>query len=191
MDVAIAPPATLSICKWPRGEPAVPADVQRVEAPDSVRLPRGVIVSDNQLQMEELGVLGRKVLDYVRMVEDLVIRAKQPGYSKDDWAPLAQLIAVDDFERTGIYRERMGWGDYLDFLTQWATTKDFETRLRRITEAGRLVFLEIEEHHITADKVALINSMNVYGFDDQDKIQSLDVYIQGRLDRATAFKPPE
>jgi hypothetical protein len=162
-----------------------------MEAPDSVPVSRGVTVTEEVVQIEELGALGRKVLDYVRIVADLVVRAKEPGYSKDDWAPLAQLIAVDRFVRTGIYRERMSWGEYLDFLAEWATTKGFETSLRRLTEAGRLVFLEIEEHHITAGRVTLINSMNVYGFDDQDKIQTLDVYIQGRLDRATAFKPPE
>ena len=46
------------------------------------------------------------------------------------------MIAVGEFERTGIYREKMTWGDYLDFMVPWAEWKDFDTRLRRITEVG-------------------------------------------------------
>jgi hypothetical protein len=132
--------------------------------------------------------LSAKVLEYERIVKKLSARAKQPGYSRDDWAELTAMIAVDAFERVGIYRERMSWAEYLDFMVPWAQSKDFDTRLRRITEAGNLVFFEIEEHHIRDGQATIVNSMNVYEFDGEGQICHLDVYLQGQLGTA-AFKP--
>ena len=94
-----------------------------------------------------------------RIVQDLVGRAKQPGYSRDDWAPLTRMIAVGGVRnRTGIYREKMTTNNYLDFMVPWAEWKDFDTRLRRITEVGHLVFFEVEEHHIKDGGVTIVNS---------------------------------
>ena len=138
----------------------------------------------------QVGALARKVFEYEKLIKELVARAKQPGYGRHDWAPLTAMIAIEKFERIGIWRERMTWNDYLDFMVPWAQSKDFDTRLRRITEAGNLVFFEIEEHHIKGDGVTIINSMNVYEFDDDGKICRLGVYIQGSLGSA-AFRPPE
>jgi hypothetical protein len=132
--------------------------------------------------------LSAKVLEYERIVKKLSARAKQPGYSRDDWAELTAMIAVDAFERVGIYRERMSWAEYLDFMVPWAQSKDFDTRLRRITEAGNLVFFEIEEHHIRDGQATVVNSMNVYEFDGDGQICHLDVYLQGQLGTA-AFRP--
>jgi hypothetical protein len=135
------------------------------------------------------GLLSAKVLEYATIVKELVVRAKEPGYSRSDWDRLTEMIAVDEFERVGIYREKMTWDEYLDFMVPWAESKDFDTRLRRITEAGNLVFFEIEEDHIRDGSLTLVNSMNVYEFNDAGKICHLDVYLQGQLGSA-AFKPP-
>ena len=136
-----------------------------------------------------LGPLAAKVLEYRNLVEELVARAKEPGYSQEDWAPLTDMIAVNQFERIGIYREKMNWEDYLDFMVPWARSKDFDISVRRITEVENLVFFEIEEHHIKAGAVTIVNSMNVYEFNDEDKICHLDVYLQGQLGSA-AFQAP-
>lgn len=144
-------------------------------------------MGNDDVGIENVGPLSTKVFQYEKIVRDLAVRAKQPGYSRDDWAPLTELIAVDDFERIGIWREKMSWEEYLDFLVPWAESKDFNTRLRRITEVGNLVFFEIEEHHIRDGEVAIVNSMNVYEFDDSGKIRHLDVYLQGQLG-SMAFK---
>jgi hypothetical protein len=138
---------------------------------------------------KNVGPLAAKVLEYERIVKELVVRAKEPGYSRDDWDELTALIAEDEFERVGIYREKMTWDEYLDFMVPWAESKDFDTRLRRITEAGNLVFFEIEEHHIRDGSVSTVNSMNVYEFNGAGKIRHLDIYLQGQLGSA-AFKPP-
>ena len=136
-----------------------------------------------------VGPLSAKVLEYAELVERLVARAKEPGYRREDWAPLTAMIAVDRFERIGIYRERMSWEEYLDFMVPWARSKDFDISLRRITEAQNLVFFEIEEHHVKEGNLTIVNSMNVYEFDDEGKICHLDVYLQGQLGSA-AFQAP-
>ena len=45
-----------------------------------------------------------------------------------DWAPLAELVAVDDFERVGTFLEVQNWSQYTEMLTRWASATDsFET----------------------------------------------------------------
>jgi hypothetical protein len=127
------------------------------------------------------GELTAKVLEYDRIISHTVPMAKRPGFSKADWAPLAELVAVEEFERVGILRETMTWPEYVDFLTQWAGTKAFWTRLRRISEMPPLVYLEVEEHHLSDDTETIINSMSVFEFNEPGKIRHLDVYLQGQL----------
>lgn len=122
-----------------------------------------------------------KVLEYDRIITSVVPAAKEPGFTRADWAPLEELIAVDDFERIGILRELMNWSQYVEFLTAWAASKEFWTRLRRITEKSPLVFLEVEEHHLNEGRETIINSMSVFEFDQAGKIRHLDVYLQGEL----------
>jgi hypothetical protein len=66
-------------------------------------------------------------------------------------------------------------------LTQWAGSKGFATNLRRISELGSLVFYEVEEHHMKDGNITIVNSMNVFEFDEAGKIRHLDVYLQGQL----------
>ena len=93
--------------------------------------------------------LSAKVLEYDRIVSRLVPAAKLPGFTHDDWAPLAELIAVDEFERIGILREAMTWQQYRDFLSKWAASKEFWTRIRRISEISstRLLRGRRASHH--------------------------------------------
>ena len=128
-----------------------------------------------------IGALAAKVIEFDRVISRLVPAAKEPGFTQSDWAPLAELVAVDDFERVGIWREVMNWQEYTDFLTKWAASKGFETILRRITEVPPLVFYEVEERHVKDDAITVVNSMSVFEFDEADKIRHLDVYLQGQL----------
>jgi hypothetical protein len=127
------------------------------------------------------GELAARVVEYDRIISELVQAAKEPGFSRASWAPLEQLIAVDEFERVGILRETMNWDQYADFLTKWAASKGFATTLRRINEVPPLVYYEVEEHHFMGDETKVINSMSVFEFDDTGKIRHLDVYLQGEL----------
>lgn len=125
--------------------------------------------------LENPGPLTRKVLDYEAAMERLVPVAKSPN----DWAPLAEFVAVDDFERIGTFLEVHNWRQYTEMLTQWvAATPKFETTLRRVSELPGLVYFEIEERHFRGDRVDVVNSMTVFSFNETGKIRYLNVYLQ-------------
>ena len=110
-----------------------------------------------------------------RRCKRLVAEAGDPA----DWTPLAEFVAVDDFERVGTFLEVQNWNQYTEMLTRWASaTESFETTVRRISEFGSLVYYEIEERHFRGDNVNVINSMTVFEFDSHDKIRRLNVYLQ-------------
>lgn len=121
------------------------------------------------------GPLTRTILDYEGTIRRLVPTIKGPA----DWAPLAEFVAVDEFERVGTFLEVQTWQQYTDMLTQWASATDsFETTVRRVSELGDLVYFEIEERHFRGGHVHVVNSMTVFEFDEGGKIRHLDVYLQ-------------
>jgi hypothetical protein len=136
-------------------------------------------MNDSDVHSRQSSSLSDRVLEYSAIIERSVRSAKEPGFREVDWAPLAELVATDEFHRVGIWREEMDWEAYVDFLNQFAGAKGFETTVRRVTECSNLVFYEIEERHIKDGKVNVVNSMNAYEFNEGGKIRRLDVYIQG------------
>jgi len=115
------------------------------------------------------------VLAFTRTMEGLVADGDPP----DDWAPLAEFVALGDFERVGTFREVQDWQQYMAMLTHWASSVDkFEASVLRITEAANLVFFEIEERHHRGGGVHVVNSMTVFDFDGNGKIRRLNVYLQ-------------
>lgn len=125
--------------------------------------------------------MSRAVLDYSLLMKRLVDAAKEPGFSAESWAPLAELVAVDDFERVGPFKDAMNWDEYVAFLTGWATSSEWECSFKRITETPDLVFLELEERSEIGDYKSVVNSLSVYDFDDDGKLRRLDVYLQMEL----------
>lgn len=126
---------------------------------------------------EELGPLSRIVLKYAEMIES---RATAAGSTPADWAPVADLVAVEEFERVGAYQEVMGWGEYVKFLSEWAGSTRFEATVFRISEIGRTVFQEIEERHYRGDDFIRKNVIAVYAFNERDQIRHLDIYEQAK-----------
>ena len=125
--------------------------------------------------MTDAGPLTGTILDYTQTIERLVPDVKFPS----DWAPLAEFVAVDEFERVGTFMEVQDWQQYIEMLTQWASaTTKFETTVRRVSELCGLVYFEIEERHFRGDTVNVVNSLTVFEFDDAGKIRHLDVYLQ-------------
>lgn len=133
----------------------------------------------------------RTVLEYSLIMKRLVDRAKQPGFSVQSWAPLAELVAVDEFERVGNFKEVMNWAEYVEFLTKWAPTADWECSFKRITERTGVVFLELEERVKTGTYTSAINSLSVYEFDAAGKIRHLDIYAQMPLPGAAMLESYE
>lgn len=125
--------------------------------------------------------LSRTVLGYSLLMKRLVDRAKEPGFSAASWAPIAELVAVDDFERVGNFKEVMRWPEYVDFLTGWAPAASWACSFKRITEQDGLVFLELEERSEMGEFSSTVNSLSVYEFDDAGKICHLDIYLQMAL----------
>ena len=123
--------------------------------------------------------LAQQVLDFESTVKRLVKAAKDPGFTAAGWAPLAEFVAVREFERVGTWMEVMNWPQYTEFMTQWASSSmGFDTVLRRISELPGLVYLELEERHTRPGGVAVVNSLSVYEFNADGKIKHLDVYLQ-------------
>lgn len=124
---------------------------------------------------ENTGPLARKVLDYTQTVKRLVSAPEAPT----DWAPLAEFVAVDEFERVGTFLEVQNWQQYTEMLTQWASASEgFETSVRRVSELARLVYYEIEERHTRGGNVHVVNSMTVFEFNEDGKILHINVYLQ-------------
>ena len=123
--------------------------------------------------------LAQQVLDFESTVKRLVKAAKDPGFTAAGWAPLAEFVAVREFERVGTWMEVMNWQQYTEFMTQWASSSmGFDTVLRRISELPGLVYLELEDRHTRPGGVAVVNSLSVYEFSAGGKIKHLDVYLQ-------------
>ena len=125
------------------------------------------------------GPLAAKVFRYNELIEQVVEAAKSPGFTPDGWKVLEEVIDPVKFERVGNFKEVMDWPAYVAMLTQWGTTTEFWSNFRRISEAGRCVFLELEEHNTPKDgEESVVNSLSVYEFDMSDKLAHLDIYLQ-------------
>jgi hypothetical protein len=125
--------------------------------------------------------LSRKVLEFALLMKRLVDEAKRPGFSQSKWAPLAELVAIDEFERVGNFLEVMRWPDYIAFLSKWATSSEWECSFKRITDKDGVVFLELEERSKVGDHRSVVNSMSVYEFNDSGKLRHLDIYLQMKM----------
>ncbi len=125
--------------------------------------------------MDEHGPLARKVLEYQDVMKQLVPTVK----ASEDWAPLASLVAVDEFERIGTRREVQNWREYTQLLTQWAgAIERFETTVQRVSELPGLVYFAAEERHFRGEEITVVNSLSVFEFDANKKIRRLSVYLQ-------------
>ena len=119
--------------------------------------------------------LSRKVLEWGLITKQLVDEAKQPGFSVESWAPIKEMVAVDEFERVGNFKEVLRWDEYVAFLTKWAPKADWECSFKRITERpDGVVLIELEERM----GGGAVNSLSVYEFDDGGKVRHLDIYLQ-------------
>lgn len=128
--------------------------------------------------VDQYSGLPRKVLDYSLIMKRLVDQAKEPGFSVENWKPLAEMVAIDEFQRVGNFKEVMSWRQYVEFLTKWAVSSDWEGSFKRITEHDGVVFLELEERSRVGDHTSVVNSVSVYEFNEAGKLRHLDIYLQ-------------
>jgi len=120
----------------------------------------------------------RRVLEYSQLMAAKVLEAKKPGFSQESWTPLEALVDKEKFERVGNFKEIMDYTSYIAFLTQWATTSDWECSFKGIWEQGDRIFLELEERSSTGGYSSAVNSLSVYVFNNKDKIEHVDIFLQ-------------
>lgn len=123
----------------------------------------------------------RAVLEYSRTMKTLVTRAKEPDFTVESWAPLAELIDTENFVRIGPFKEVMNWAEYAEFLTNWARSSSWDCSYQRLTEAAELVLLELEEFSEIGDFRSVVNTASVYEFSTENKIRYIAVYLQMQL----------
>jgi len=138
------------------------------------------------------GPLTKVVLDCLEIMENVVHRPKEPPITEKDWAPLAALVDVANFERIGNFAEEVRWDDYMKLLVRWANSSWWRSYIWRIWEVPGFAFLEgVERSNPTgpvSDKGGYhaLNSFCVYEFTANNKIKNLYVYDQRPLEGSPA-----
>jgi hypothetical protein len=120
----------------------------------------------------------RVVHEFIVITKRLFGQVKQPGFKLGDWAPLAELVAVGEFEWGGPFGEVLNWQEHIEFLTKWAHTVSWKSTLRRVHEWQGVVYLEHEEQTIESDAVEITPALTVFEFNKAGKIRHIDVYLQ-------------
>ncbi len=127
------------------------------------------------------GPLAERVLEFVRVMKDIVDKGREPGFSKEDWAPLEEFVEVNNFLRIGPFHDAMKWPEYVDMLTQWVTTSEGWRPVpvaKSLREAQDAVYYQLEEMVTKGDKEEPFYSMSMYEFNDAKKITGIQVYMQ-------------
>jgi hypothetical protein len=125
------------------------------------------------------GAVARTVSRYNDLIEQLADQAKQPGFSIAAWDALSEVVETEGFQRFGCFMEVQNWADYVAMLHGWATTTPFSSQFRRMTEAGNLAFLELQEKNGDV----IVNSLSLYEVNTEGKICRLHIYLQHVIGR--------
>jgi hypothetical protein len=135
------------------------------------------ISAEGEPAVDDHGPLTQKVFEYQDTVRSLVATVKSP----EDWAPLGEFLAKAEFERIGPFLDVQDWPQYAEMVNGWAQgVQSFETTVRRISELPHRVYFEVEERHLYGDDWLVVNSMNVFEFNEDGKVRHLDVYLQSK-----------
>jgi hypothetical protein len=149
--------------------------------PDDIRTYKGRTMANEMPKSADYKGLSRAVLQYSEQFLQIVNKMKQPGFSGADWAPLEDLVDVENFRRMGVFlTERVevsNWQEYKKFITQYGGKTSWEGTLRRITEVPGLVFLELEERNMRDAATDVANTVTIYEFNRAGKLCKLDVYV--------------
>ena len=132
--------------------------------------------------------LTRNVIAYSEAFEALVNVAKIRPLVDTDWAQLEALVDVPRWERLGVFlgaqSETIDWPTYKHYVAQFAQHTNWDGTLRRVTEHGDLVVLELEERNARGGEVDVSNTATIYHFTPAGKLDHLDVYVSPLEKRA-------
>jgi hypothetical protein len=125
------------------------------------------------------GEFTQRVMTLFDIMKRLVEKGKQGGVTYDDWSPLADLVAVEEFERVGPFHDAVDWRAYTALLSQWVNhSQGWNPVIKRITETPGLVYVQCEEMITNGDRVDPFYSLSLYEFNDAGKIRRIEVYMQ-------------
>lgn len=100
------------------------------------------------------------------------------GETDENWDALLPLIDAARFVRRGNERDQeMNWPTYRAMLDQWkAHSGRYEKKLFRASEAGNVVYLDLDERAVDkSGKASTLRSVSIYEFDDADRIVAVDI----------------
>lgn len=135
------------------------------------------------------GPLSRLALEYSFVMRDLVDKSKTPSFDETGWAPLAELVAVEEFERIGCFRERINWAQYDVLLTMWGKATVWDFTVLGTTEGEDHAIVELEEYAAYPDHTETYNSLTVYEFNAARKLKRLKLYLSKAEPPRTAPSP--
>ncbi|MEO7656639.1 MAG: hypothetical protein ABIS25_04800 [Sphingomicrobium sp.] len=129
----------------------------------------------------EYGGFSEKVIRYTEEFTRIVDTLKSRPLTDADWAPLEDLVDVENYERVGVFltakAEVIGWEKYKSYVALYAGSTSWEGTLRHITEQASRVVLELEERNTRDGVTDVSNTVTVYEFNDAGKLRHLDVYV--------------
>lgn len=120
--------------------------------------------------------LAARAQQYIEMVTEIARMAKLPDYTAAAWTALAPLVATDAFLLIGHGKQELDWPAAMARMDRWARTTEFSFGLRRVEEAGRLVFMELDERIAVQGQTSNRQTMTVYEFDAAGKLRRLDAF---------------
>lgn len=99
------------------------------------------------------------------------------GVTDEDFDALLPMIDAERFVRRGNERTEMGWPAYRAMLEQWnGQSGVYEKHLHRATEAGNVVYLDLDERNVSTDgQESTLRSISIYEFDEVDRIVAVDI----------------
>jgi len=125
--------------------------------------------------------LCRKAVDYVEAMAALLNRGGE-GIAEGDWAHLESLIDTAAFQCVGRFAkdhlESVDWPAYKAHVAHFAAYVDLKVSVRRATETGGLVFLELREDNYYRGIVDATNTVRVLSFTPAGLIDHLDIYVE-------------
>jgi hypothetical protein len=134
--------------------------------------------------------LSKLVLDYSDMHELLVRESKSAGFDKASWRRLESFVDTSRFKRIGTFKEVIDWEQYLRMLSEYASACTWEGTFRRLTEAGDLVYLSLEERIGHPDgRRDVVNTLSVFQFNEKRKLVHLEIYIQSPALALSTMEP--
>ncbi len=133
-------------------------------------------MSNATAELPSPDTLAGKAWRYPDIIKGIIIRAKQPGYTRAAWDALTEMIAVDDFVRVGRFKEVMDWRQTLDLMDQFARGAEFHCEVLRVNEVDNMAFLELQERATMNGETHEMVTMTVFEFNAAGKITRLDFF---------------